>query len=112
MAEEKQKIESIATKLELLNHLLHDSTEIKIAVEIAATKIDKRLVVLEELLTKTETLKKKSHVVSDHVFALATKDIRESPIIPRFFLLVSLVSLTMILVLNMILYKQRKNSKK
>ena len=28
---------------------------------------------LEELLTKTKTLKKKSHVVSDHVFALATK---------------------------------------
>ena len=57
----------------MLDHLLHDSTEIKIAIEIAATKSDKRLVVLEELLTKTETLKKKSHVVSDHVFALATK---------------------------------------
>ena len=73
MAEEKQKIETITTKLELLNHLLHDSTEIKIAVEISATKTDKRLAVLEEILTKTETLKKKSHVISDHVFALATK---------------------------------------
>ena len=43
------------------------------AVEIAATKTNKRLAVLEEILTKTKTLKKKSHVVSDHVFALATK---------------------------------------
>ena len=73
MAEEKQKIEAITTKLGLLDHLLHDSIEIKIAVEIAATKTDKRLAVLEQLLTKTETLKKKSHVVSDHVFSLATK---------------------------------------
>ena len=73
MAEEKQKIESLTTKLELLNHLLHDSTEIKIAVEIAHTKTYKRLVVLEDLLTKTENLKKKSHIVSGHVFALATK---------------------------------------
>ena len=47
MEEEKQKIEAITTKLGLLDHLLHDSTEIKIAVEIAATKIDKRLAVLE-----------------------------------------------------------------
>ena len=73
MAEEKKKIEAITAKLGLLDHLLHDSTEIKIAMEIAATKTDKRLALLEELLTKTEKLKKKSHIVNDHVFALATK---------------------------------------
>ena len=73
MAEEIQKIEAITAKLGLLDHLLHDSTEIKIAVEIATTKIDKRLAVLEELLTKTEKIKKKSHTVNEHVFALATK---------------------------------------
>ena len=28
---------------------------------------------LEELLTKTEKIKKKSHTVNEHVFALATK---------------------------------------
>ena len=64
MAKEKEKIESITTKLELLNHLLHDSTEIKIAVEIVATKTDKRLVVLEELLTKTKTLKRRNLMLS------------------------------------------------
>ena len=42
-------------------------------MEISATKTDKRLAVLEELLTKTEKLKKKSHSVNEHVFALATK---------------------------------------
>ena len=47
MAKEKQRIEAITTKLGLLDNLLHDSTEIKIAVEITATKIDKRLAVLE-----------------------------------------------------------------
>ena len=73
MAEEKQKIEAITAKLGLLDHLLHDSTEIKIAVEIAATKTNKRLAVLEELLTKTEKIKKKSHTINKHVFALATK---------------------------------------
>ena len=73
MAEEKQKIEAITAKLGLLDHLLHDSTEIKIAMEIAATKTDKRLAVLEELLTKTKKLKKKSHTVNEHVFAIATK---------------------------------------
>ena len=73
MAEEKQKIEAITSKLGLLDHLLHDSTKIKITVEIVATKIDKRWALLEDLLTKTKTLKKRSHVVSDHVFALATK---------------------------------------
>ena len=73
MEEEKQKIEAIIAKLGLLDHLLHDSTEIKIAMEIAPTKFDKRLAVVEELLTKTEKLKKKSHSVNEHVFALATK---------------------------------------
>ena len=73
MEEEKQKIEAIIAKLGLLDHLLHDSTEIKIAMEIAATKSDKRLAVLEEILTKTEKLKRKSHIVNEHVFALATK---------------------------------------
>ena len=42
-------------------------------MEIAATKTDKRLAVLEELLTKTKKLKKKSHTVNEHVFAIATK---------------------------------------
>ena len=73
MEKEKQKIEAITTNIGLLDHLLHDSTKIKIVVEIAATKIDKRLAVLEELLTKTETLKRKSHIVNDHVFTLDTK---------------------------------------
>ena len=56
-----------------MDHPLHDSTKIKIEVEMTARKIDKRLAVLEQFLTKIETLKKKSHVVSDHVFSLATK---------------------------------------
>ena len=42
-------------------------------MEIAATKTDKRLAMLEELLTKTKKLKKKSHTVNEHVFAIATK---------------------------------------
>ena len=73
MEKEKQKIKAITTKLGLLDHLLHDLAKIKIAMEIAATKTDKRLAVLEELLTKTKKLKKKSHTVNEHVFAIATK---------------------------------------
>ena len=46
---EKDKVTMISTKLELLNHLLSDSEDIKEAVAKAAEKIERRLAKLEEL---------------------------------------------------------------
>ena len=56
---EKDKIAMISTKLELLNHLLSDSEDIKEAVAKAANKIERRLAKLEELLSQTQKLNKR-----------------------------------------------------
>ena len=73
VAEEKEKISLVETKLGLLDHLLKDSVEMKEAVEKAADKTKRRLAKLEELLTQTQELKKKVTSLSPLVFSLASQ---------------------------------------
>ena len=62
VVEEKEKISLIETKLGLLDNLLKDSAEMKEVVGKAANKTERRLAKLEEILTQTQELKRKSQV--------------------------------------------------
>ena len=63
----------VETKLELMNHLLADTEEIKEAIAKAADKIERRLAKLEELISQTSELKKKAPKLSPTAFSLATQ---------------------------------------
>ena len=71
--EEKDKISAVETKLELIDHLLSDSSEIKTAVVQAAEKIEKILEKIEELIMQNENLKKRVPQVSPMAPSLALK---------------------------------------
>ena len=72
IVEEKEEIALVETKLELMDHLLNDSAEIKEAVCKVADKIERRLAKLEELLGQTQELIKKVPGLNPSVFSLAT----------------------------------------
>ena len=71
--DEKEKVSLLETKMDLLNHLLSDSEEIKTAVSTAAVKIEKRLERIEELIVQMNTLKSRFPKVSPVAFELATQ---------------------------------------
>ena len=70
---EKEQISVVETKLGILNHLLQDTEEIKQAMAAAANKIELRLAKLEELISQTQKLKKRTRGISPKVYALATQ---------------------------------------
>lgn len=73
MEDEHDKISMLQTKLDLLYHLLHDTEEIKNAINTSYDKTEKRMNVLGKLLTKTQVLKKKTGSVSQAAMDLALK---------------------------------------
>ena len=55
--EEKEKVSLLETKMELMNHLLADSEDIKLVVSQAATKIEKRLEAIEAIIKQMNDIK-------------------------------------------------------
>ena len=81
--DEKDKVSLLETNMDLLNHLLSDSEEIKNVVSTTTVKIEKRLERIEELIVQMTNIKTKVPKVIPMAFALATQGYEKNSFKPQ-----------------------------